>query len=136
MLNNASEKLAQNSWYKEFYENGTLKIDSGTATEKTSQKAAEQTNIQTENYKEKYLNLLSDSEKEHSALISYSYENDSLQQVIMAKESVINNLSTTEKNGLSWFQKTQIAGFWVMVTVLGIVYFLRYLKKTGLGIRF
>ncbi|MCL2597762.1 MAG: hypothetical protein FWD66_08960, partial [Paludibacter sp.] len=120
MYKNVSEKLAVNSWYKEYFESGQVKIDSGSATEQNTERTENQNITQTINYKEKYFELIDASERQHSALLSYAYENDSLRQVIGNSEQLQIDTATTAKTGLNWWQKTQIIGFWVLLAVVGL----------------
>ena len=112
------EKTLTNLWYKDYYESGQLKSEGGTNTE-VSKSASEQVNKSTTiDYKDKYETLLSNSTHEHSMLLDYARENDSL--IIKNEELRIKNenTETTEKRGLNWFQKTQIYGFWVLLVAV------------------
>jgi len=133
-LENQNKSLLENSltnlWYRDYYESGQLKSEGGTNTEVSTQKF-EDRSLKTEvSYKDKYETLLSNSTHEHSMLLDYARENDSL--IIKNEELRIKNenTETTEKRGLNWFQKTQIYGFWVLLAAVAAWVVLKFgIKK-------
>jgi len=117
-LENQNKSLLENSltnlWYRDYYESGQLKSEGGTSSE-VSKSASEQVNKSTTiDYKDKYETLLSNSTHEHSMLLDYARENDSLMQIVSSIKTQDTSFSATENRGLNWFQKTQIYGFWVL----------------------
>ena len=112
-----SEKLLTNFWYRYYYESGVLKAEGGTTSEKTTQTAETKQTAQETDYREKYLASLQNSETEHNMKLNYARENDSLRQVISEISNLQSDTQTTETRGLSWWQKTQIIGFWAMAAV-------------------
>jgi len=115
------ENSFTNLWYKNYYESGALKSEGGQTTEQTTQTAENQQKEQTIDYKEEYETLLSNSKRELNLLLDYVNENDSLLQVIGNSEQVQIDTTTTAKIGLSWWQKTQIIGFWVLIAGVSLV---------------
>ncbi|MCL2597795.1 MAG: hypothetical protein FWD66_09130 [Paludibacter sp.] len=53
-------------------------------------------------------------------LLDYAYENDSLKQVVSISDRLDSDTTTSAKTGLSWWQKTQIIGFWVLLAGMSL----------------
>jgi cell division protein FtsL len=130
LYRSANENSLLNSWYKEYYESGNLKSEGGTNAEKSVYKTEDKQNLNTADYKDKYLTLLSNSEHEHAMLLDYAYENDSLRQVIATSEQIKTNTQSTEKRGLGWWQKFLMwsgAAAWALL-IMWIVWKIKFGK--------
>ncbi|MCL1868636.1 MAG: hypothetical protein FWF72_06825 [Paludibacter sp.] len=107
---------------KHYYENGNIKSETEIRNENAKTGKESSTVSQTSNIEDKYLTLLANSKHEHEMLLDYARENDSLRSVVQEESILKQEVKNTEKTGLNWWQKIQIIGFWILLTIWAFIW--------------